>query len=332
MKLKKLLICFLLIFLFVACVPFTAGLASADNSEAIYLGGMSSGFTLNTRGATVIGVGDVITENGLVSPANEAGIVANDVILSIDGIEVNTAKDVEKIISDGLIKQMLVKTESGEKNVNITPAKDISGKYRLGIFIRDEINGIGTVTFFKGNKVATLGHSVYDPSGSIVEVTSGDIFCSKITGYIRGKRGNPGELKGLFSESKPYAKVIKNDKTGIYGELINGIPFENTKQIETGEARPGGASIMSTISGNTVKEYEISIVKTDYLNSDNKNFVIRINDSQLLSETGGIVQGMSGSPIIQDGKLVGAVTHVFINDPTRGFGISISEMLKSLEK
>lgn len=332
MKLKKIVVCCLLIFLSVVCAPFTAGVVSADNSEAFYLGGMSSGFTLNTRGAMVIGVGDVITEKGLVSPASDAGIVANDIIMSIDGVEVNTAKDVEKIISDVLIKRMVVKNENGERIVNITPAKDMSGKCRLGIFIRDEINGIGTVTFFKGNKVATLGHSVYDPSGIMADVTSGEIFCSKITGYIRGKRGNPGELKGLFSESKPYAKVIKNDKTGIYGELINAIPFENLKKIETGEAKPGGATIMSTINGNTVKEYEISIVKTDYLNSDNKNFVIRISDPELLSETGGIVQGMSGSPIVQDGKLVGAVTHVFVNDPTRGFGISISEMIKSLDK
>lgn len=295
--------------------------------EKIYLGGMPAGFSLLTRGASIVGLSDVITEKGLLSPAKEAGLKVGDTILKIDGVDINGASDIEKSLVDGLVKNLTVKRCGEVFNDTITPAKDLSGNFKLGIFVRDNVNGIGTITYVKGNRFASLGHPVLNDNSEIVEIIGGDLFHCNITDYIKGERGKPGELRGIFIRKDVIGTIDKNTECGVFGTYKE-INKDELISIETAEAVMGNATIYTTIKGESPKEYSITIIKVDN-GLGQKNFVIKINDERLLECTGGIVQGMSGSPIVQNGKLVGAVTHVFINDPTRGFGVSIQNMLNN---
>ena len=200
--------------------------------------------------------------------------------------------------------------------------------YKLGILIRDGVSGIGTITFIKENRIAALGHPILNDNNSLVEIIGGNVYTCNITGCVKGERGKAGELKGNFIRISPFACIEKNLLCGVYGCLNDNFDYKTLKKVKIGEAVPGEASIYSTTTGNLPKEYSISIIKVDN-NEDYKNFVIKVTDKELLNTTGGIVQGMSGSPIVQNGKLVGAVTHVFLNDPTRGFGIKIDKMINN---
>lgn len=296
-------------------------------SEKVYLGGMTAGFSLFTKGAAVIGLCDVITDDGINSPSKVAGIEVGDVILSIDGQEVNSAQDIEKVVKN---KELKIKIErNGEITEKmLVPAKDVNGKLKLGVFIRDCINGIGTVTYLKDGKIASLGHPVISDNGEILQIVKGSMFSCYITNVIKGERGKAGELRGVFDRTCEMAKIEKNCISGVYGSIVkDGFDTSSLKEVFVGEAKAGEASIFSTVNGNEICEYSILIVKVDSENGENKNFVIKVTDKKLIERTGGIVQGMSGSPIVQNGKLVGAVTHVFINDPTRGFGLSINKMI-----
>ncbi len=307
---------------------FTYKNAGAESSE-IYLGGFPAGFNIKTKGAFVAGLSDVLTDNGSVSPAKDAGLNFGDVILYLNGSEVNDANDIEKVLSgsgDGALN-LIFNREGVENQTEIIPAKDIMGKKKLGIFVRDNFNGIGTVTFINGNRIATLGHPVLGEYGEIMQITGGEIFKSDITGYVKGERGSAGELRGIFLKNEKIATIDKNSLYGVYGNLEKSFSTKDLTSIEIGEGEIGNAYILTTINGSQPKKYKINIVKTDTMFSDTKNYVIKVTDKELLEATGGIVQGMSGSPIIQNEKLVGAVTHVFINDPTRGFGISIKNMI-----
>ena len=302
--------------------------AYADN-EKIYLGGIPAGFSLYTRGAHVVGLCDVITEEGLISPAKNSEIKTGDIILTINELEINNAKDIEKAINNGKTLNLSINRNGKILTEKITPAKDLNGSYKLGVFVRDCVYGIGTITYIKGNRFASLGHPVLDDNGKILNITGGDLYNCCVTGCVKGQRGKAGELRGVFLSNTKVAKIEKNSAYGVFGTFDD--DFLNKKNLietEIGEACMGDAQIISTINGKTPEFYDISIVKID-LNNDNKNYVIKINDSNLIEKTGGIIQGMSGSPILQNGKLVGAVTHVFINDPTRGFGISISNMINN---
>ncbi len=320
---------FALILLLVALIPFKLNYMSAKaQSESVILGGMPAGFSLYTRGAHIVGICDVMTKNGIVSPSKDAGLCAGDIILSIEENEVNSAQDIANAIKDGKNKRIKIKRIHAELDCEIVPAIDCNGQYKLGVFIRDNVNGIGTVTYIKNGVYATLGHPVIDSDGSILQIKSGAMYGCNITGYVKGQKGKPGELRGVFMKNQKFADINKNLDCGVFG-VSNQINPKKAKKIELGNAKMGNATIYTTINGSAPKEYSIQIVKTDYNVKDNRNFVIRITDEELLNTTGGIVQGMSGSPIVQNGKLVGAVTHVFINDPTRGFGISIDNMLES---
>lgn len=299
--------------------------AKAD-SEKFYLGGFAAGFSLYTEGAEIVGVCDVITSEGIKSPAKEIGIMVGDIILAIGDTVTDNAENVAKAIKDGNKKKIKIRRNGEVVNNEITPAKDMNGSFKLGVFIKDDINGIGTVTFIKGNKFGALGHPVVTSDGNLMKIKGGKLFKCDITGAVKGERGRAGELKGIFVGSS-CGTIDKNNFTGVFGELDK--PFSELKEISIGDGVVGDASVFSTINSNGLKEYKISIVKVDNDNGSNKNFVIKVKDKDLISQTGGIVQGMSGSPIVQNGKLVGAVTHVFINDPTRGFAISINKMLEN---
>ena len=325
MKKKLGFLIFILLFLLAFNVNFTPVNA---NVNKIYLGGMPAGFSLETKGAKVVGICGVVTEDGMKSPAKDSNICVGDIILNIGEYEVNNASDIEYALNNSINNYIKIKRNGEVITEKIFPTKDINGNYRLGVFVQDNVNGIGTITYIKGNRFASLGHPVTDENGETLKITGGELFSCNITGSIKGERGKAGELRGVFNFKNLIAKIDKNTSCGVFGEINDINNFTNLVEVEIGQAHMGDAVIYSTVLGDKPEKYNISIIKAD-LNNHTKNFVIKINDENLLNCTGGIVQGMSGSPILQNGKLVGAVTHVFINDPTRGFGISINNMINN---
>jgi len=318
---KKFFLLFLVSFLFLS---FSVNFASAD-SEKVYLGGFTAGFSLESKGAEIIGITDVLTNDGVKSPAKEAGLIVGDIIISLNGKIVNCSLDVEESIKDVDIAEIIYERCGITQKSVIKPEKDVMNVNRLGVFIRDNVKGIGTVTFIKNGKYYALGHPVLTEKGEMLAVTGGQMYNCSVTSIIKGEKGVPGELRGAFDKNKSIANVICNKNCGISGEINDNLSLDKFIEVETGVADMGSAQIYSNLSGE-YKYYNISIIKVDEGNKHNKNYVIKITDKELLSITGGIVQGMSGSPILQDGVLVGAVTHVFINDPTRGFGICYDNM------
>lgn len=308
--------------------------AAPDNE--VYLGGFAAGFLLNTQTVEIIGVCDVLSDEGLVCPARESGLKTGDIISKVNDIEVTSAEELNKLLNEDFHSYNLTVEHEGEQRiVNITPVKDkTSGKKRFGLFVKDSLNGIGTVTYIdkNNNKFAALGHPVADNAGNLIKINGGSAYSCLIYDVKKGLRGNPGELKGVFENNNMIGNVQLNCSCGIYGDISSELDTSKLVKIQKGnidDVTIGKAKIYTSLIDKTVGEYEISIVKVDALNKDNRNFVIKIDDKDLISKTGGIVQGMSGSPIVQNGKLIGAVTHVFVNDPTRGYGISIENMASS---
>ncbi len=326
---------FTLLCVFVCLISFSSLSAYAEDRE-LYLGGFAAGFVLNTKTVEVVGICDVLTDEGVVSPARDCGIRTGDIIDKINGVEINCVSDLNAALCLPAKDFIVNIIRNGEEtSINVNPVLDkASGQKKLGLLVKDSVNGIGTVTYIdKTNQTfASLGHPVTDQSKNIMEINGGSIYTCAIYDVKKGLRGNPGELKGSIESNYMIGKASKNCECGIFGEISSDFDTSGLKKIKAAkinEVKMGKASIFSTVEANTTKEYEISIVKVDPLNKDNRNFVIKIDDAELIDLSGGIVQGMSGSPIVQNGKLVGAVTHVFVNDPTRGYGIAIDKMLCS---
>ena len=304
------------------------------STEQVYVGGFPAGFILQMNGVQVVGMSDVITSEGLNSPAKKCGLKTGDVIVEFNGNRIIEAEDIERYCSEFKGVCAPISYIRGEERFTTTiePAKELgSGAYRLGVLIRDSVSGIGTVTYVKQDGTfGALGHPVYGENGKIMQISDGKSFKCSIIGVNRGEKGAPGELRGLFYKEEKQGKILKNTANGLFGTLENS-NFEKSALYPVGsisEVKMGKASIISTVDRESPKEYTNSIVKIDRSNKENKNFVIKITDKELLSKTNGIVQGMSGSPIVQNGKIIGAVTHVFVNDPERGYGISIQKMLQ----
>lgn len=331
-KLKKSFIA-LIVFICVLAASAGATLGAGALEREVYLGGMPAGFTLGIGGAQIVGVCEVLTEDGPICPAKQAGLEVGDLIIRFNGLGVEGASDIDRALaaSAGKESEVIVMRDGKEESATISPAKDLaSNKYKIGVLIRDSVSGIGTITYIeKGTlRFGSLGHPVAGEDGALLGLGNGAMYKCNIVNVIKGERGKAGELKGLIASERRIASADKNCATGIYGTLSEKSEVTGLVSIQTSsEAQPGKASVYTTVEGGTPKEYSISIVKVDEFNKQNKNFVIKITDKELLASTGGIVQGMSGSPIVQDGKLVGAVTHVFLNDPTRGYGISIDKMM-----
>ncbi|MBQ4099578.1 MAG: SpoIVB peptidase [Clostridia bacterium] len=324
-KLLILIYCLTLLFVVNAFTP-----SNAFASESLYLGGIPSGFVIKTNGALVIGLNEIVTKDGVFSPAKDADIKIGDIISKIGNNEISDMQSISKILkkSNGNPIEILVVRDGEKIKKFLTPKQDLDGNYKLGVFIRDDLHGIGTITYFtKDGNFAALGHPILNDKGNKLDVKCGTSFLCSIIGIEKGEKGKAGELKGIFLEDTKIGCILKNTDTGIYGKIDKNYKFDNYPLLETSKAIMGDAQIFTCIDGANPIEYSISIIKIDESNKDNKNFVIKIKDKRLLSVTNGILQGMSGSPIIQNGKIVGAVTHVFINDPTRGFGIAIDKML-----
>lgn len=301
----------------------------ADETE-LYVGGFTSGFTIRPQGAYVIGLSDVVTDDYIDSPAKNADITVGDIILDIDGKKVDGAMGIASALSssDGSPIEITVKRGDMTLKKFITPKKDKSGAYKLGVLIKDDLSGIGTITYFtKDGNFGALGHPVLDDKNEIFEINGGTAYLCSVIGVNKGEKGKPGELKGIFIEDTIIGEILYNRPSGIYGKADKSFDYKKYPLMSVGTPTAGKASVLTCVDGVNAVEYSIDIVKTDLNNKENKNLVISVTDKKLLSITNGILQGMSGSPIIQGGKIVGAVTHVFINDPTKGYGISIDNML-----
>ena len=314
------------------------------NKEKIYAGGNSIGITLNTKGVILMGSNSIITKNGLVDTLKGGDLQVGDTILKLNDEIIYNIDNITDIINreENLGERVKVTyvRKNKEYETYLLPALDIeSGEYKLGIWVKNDASGVGTLTYVKENgDFGALGHSInVGGTKQAYEITTGKVYNCSIIGVNKGRKGSAGELKGLFLQGKNVqGEISKNISTGVYGNLdLNSKLYEEVKsrEYEIGgrlTARPGKAKILSCINGTEVKEYDIEIIKTNYQNSSKeKSMVIKVTDKELLEKTGGIVQGMSGSPIIQKGKIIGAVTHVFINDSTKGFGLYLDWMINN---
>ena len=298
--------------------------------------GIPFGIKMFTKGVVVVGMSDIQKNGKLLNPAKEAGIKCGDIILSLDGKEVSSNEDVGKIInaSGGKAVKAKIRSKGREKEVFLKPLQASDG-FKAGMWVRDSSAGIGTMTYYDpvSQSFGGLGHPVCDvDTGIILPIDKGKAVNVSITGVNKGEIGTPGELRGSFGKVT-IGELCDNRESGIFGKGKNircdAKPIEAASKSKVHE---GHAYILTTTEGSEPKAYRIKIERISFLEKNkSKNMIIRITDQNLLEKTGGIVQGMSGSPIIQDGRLVGAVTHVLVNDPTRGYGIFIENMLEAAE-
>jgi len=304
-------------------------------------GGQSIGVKLNTVGVLVVGHHLVNTLNGKKSPGEIAGIKVGDIITEINGIKIEKMNDVATFVQEagekGKALNMVISRENGKFTTKLTPLKDKDeNSYKLGLYIRDSAAGIGTMTFVhpQSKKYGALGHVISDmDTKKPIVVEDGQIVRSTVTSIEKGSNGDPGEKLARFSsDHEIVGNIQKNSPFGIFGELNktlkNGIMDKPLPIALSNQVKEGPAKILTVVNNDQVEEFDIEIVSTiPQKFPATKGMVIKVTDPKLLAKTGGIVQGMSGSPIIQDGKLVGAVTHVFVNDPTSGYGVHIEWML-----
>lgn len=306
-------------------------------------GGQSVGVKLQTTGALVVGHHLINKEKKKEdSPAEDANIRVGDVIVEMNGSNIKEMKDVKPIIKKAgkNNKTIQVKLKRGKEVIetNLDPILDKGNKtYQIGLYIRDAAAGIGTISFYEKDtgKYGALGHTISDANTKKpLEINNGKIVNSSVTSIEKGNEGIPGEKQAKFSmKDKALGDITKNTPFGIYGKLNPKNLIENNQKplpvALPGEVKEGPAHILTVLEGDEVKKFDIEIVNSVRQNHPGtKGMVIKVTDERLLDKTGGIVQGMSGSPIIQDGKLAGAVTHVFVNDPTSGYGVHVQWMLE----
>jgi len=305
--------------------------------------GTAVGVKIFSEGVMVVGMSEISTEEGDANPAKNAGIREGDVILSVNGVKITGNEALQKIIDEQGDGELSLNVErNGRKTtVKISPRKDkADGKYKIGAFVRDSMAGIGTVTFVEPSSgiFGALGHGVCDvDTGILMPFQKGTVMDVEISGVNRGQSGIPGELKGDLKNSEgDIGTLFENSDKGIFGVFTDGRIYDGMKALPLApknEIKEGPARILSNIKGKEISEFDIEIVRIYEDNGDDdRNMMIRVTDPDLIEQTGGIVQGMSGSPIIQNGRIIGAVTHVLINDPQRGFAIFAENMLEEAHK
>ncbi|MBQ8742291.1 MAG: SpoIVB peptidase [Clostridia bacterium] len=321
----------LLACMFLLGIPVSA--RENKNARQVLLGGELFGTRIRSDGVLVVGVACVVGDDGERCPAKEAGILPKDIIKKINGNKLSGTEDLVNIIeqSGGEKLTVTLMRDGKEMSVTLVATKDKSGEYKGGLWVRDSIAGIGTVSFIdpETGNFAGLGHGICDPdTGVLIPVKEGSVYGVILSDVKKGSSGKPGELRGRL-DGEIKGRVSKNDQSGVYGNL-SALP-EDARTVDVAfknEVKTGKASVVCSLDGEA-SEYEAYIEKIISADGAVKNFLIKITDRRLLALTGGIVQGMSGSPIIQDGKLVGAVTHVLIDDPTKGYGIFAENMLET---
>lgn len=323
-------------------IPIKTQKIKLIKDDKVILGGNAVGIVIKMKGVMVVGSSPIANEEGEVIDVLTTGnLKLGDIITEIEDEGVENISSISKIINKEENKGKYLKIKGIRNNLNfettLKPILDVKNNaYKLGIWVRDDASGIGTITYINSsNRFGALGHPICDgDTKSIISLKEGELFNCSILGVNKGASGAPGELKGLFMQGKNEQGVIeKNNEYGIFGTINNSSNFlKDYSEIEVGSrlsAKPGKAKIRCCLDGNKIEEFDIEIIKTNYQNYFNsKSMVLRVTDKNLINRTGGIVQGMSGSPIIQDGKLIGAVTHVFLSDATKGFGVYIDWMLE----
>lgn len=310
-------------------IPIGQSSSGEEEGKYVTLGGYPLGIALKTQGLYITSKVNVVTKDGAVCPVEECDIKSGDILYAVDGRQINDVDDINEAVKDKEKVEISVKSGKSTKNFTISLAIDVlSGQRKLGLLLQDGIEGIGTMTYTDGNDFYALGHTIKDMNGENVIAQSGSIFNADIVGYAKGQKGKAGELNGSFSTmTGALGKISSNNEYGLYGTLNTQAEGEKVLLGNKSDVKPGSAYIYTTIDGNSPEKYEIQIIKVNRQNSpEEKSMVLRITDKRLLDTTGGIVQGMSGSPIVQDGKLIGAVTHVFVSDPTKGYGVFIEWM------
>ena len=301
--------------------------------------GRAVGIKLFSDGVIVVGISEVNTAEGIVNPAKACGLKEGDIITHINSTEVDTIEEVTSLLQQLEGQSMNISAIRDDRTVQLTGHAVFcpeDSTYKLGAWMRDSMAGIGTVTFYCPDTGAfgALGHGVNDLDTSLLmPLDSGTVLPTSVSGIKKGQAGSPGQLKGVFDTEHVLGELTANTAVGVFGIMLNSdwLKGEVVETAERNEVRAGNATILSNISGDTVEEYTIRILKV-YPASDSaggRDYLIEVTDQRLLNSTGGIVQGMSGSPILQNGKLVGAVTHVMVDDPTRGYGIFIGNMLEA---
>ena len=305
--------------------------------QTLLVGGVPFGVRFATEGVMVVGYCDVESGGACHNPARAAGLAPGDCIYEINGEALSDAETLSKVLESGAGKEIAIgyRREGAEHVAKLTPARaDADGRWRVGLFVRDSGAGIGTVTFImeESGAFAGLGHGICDgESGALIPLSRGAVMGVTIAGITRGAVGAPGELRGHFSAART-GTLTGNTLCGVYGVFVEcPTTAAGRKEIaHRSEVHEGAASVWCTLDDNVSREYSVMLSNVKRAERGNKCFTVKVTDKTLLERTGGIVQGMSGSPIIQDGRLIGAVTHVLIGDPTTGYGIFIENMLENM--
>lgn len=302
--------------------------------------GRTVGIKLFSDGVLVVGLSDIQTEETTVSPAKAMGLKVGDVITHVNDCEVDTIEEMQSAIQTLGGERMTLKVMRKDKQLQLCGAAVCSrqGTYQLGTWIRDSMAGIGTMTFYdpESDVFGALGHGVNDvDTAQLMTMQSGSVMYSEVSDVKKGLSGAPGELHGSFDLQRDMGQLYANTQAGIFGILGDESIVSRVEPMEVArrsQIRTGAATILSNVAGDRVKEYQVEIMHVyPSAQGEMRNMMLKVTDPELLEQTGGIVQGMSGSPILQNGRIVGAVTHVLVNDPTRGYGIFIENMLEAAE-
>ena len=304
--------------------------------------GNIAGVKLYTNGVLVVGMSEIEGEdNKKYKPYANTGIEEGDTIISINNTEILNTDDLVNIVNSSNGNKLDIKYVRDNQSLecSITPVKTIENDYKLGLLVRDSAAGVGTVTFYEPStkSFAALGHGIVDiDTEELINIASGEFVTTKILNITKGESGNPGRIQGTIDNQENIGIISKNTRFGIYGKVddTHSLNIDYTKEMEVAlrsEIQKGKATILCSLDNENVKEYEIEIEKI-YVNNnyDNKSMLIKITDQELLEKTGGIIQGMSGSPIIQNGKFVGAITNVLVNNPEEGYAVFGDIMLKQM--
>lgn len=305
--------------------------AAALEAERLIPVGHTIGIKLFAEGVVVIGLAEVDAPGGVSTPGADCGLRVGDVIEEANGRSVESSEQFASLLQCGGKVELSVSRDGEELTLAAEPVLGEDGTYRLGAWIRDSMAGIGTVTFYDPatGTFGALGHGIADiDTGMLMPLGDGAVMDASVKAVKRGSAGNPGELKGNFDLTSDMGKLYANTDRGVFGTMER-CDFAGSAAVPVaapGEVRSGPAAILANVSGDGVEEYAIEIVRV-LEGSEVQNLLIQVTDRELIEQTGGIVQGMSGSPILQNGKLIGAVTHVMVNEPTKGYGILIENML-----
>jgi len=313
-------------------------------NKVVIPGGETIGLKLYTNGVLVVGMSEIEgIDNEKYKPYENSGIEEGDMIVKIDNKAITCTADLIEKVNNSFGHNLEISyiREGNIYNTNIIPTQTDSNEYKLGLWVRDAAAGIGTVTFYEPETgmFAALGHGILDvDTEKIINISSGEVVTSNIISITKGQKGKPGEIRGSIENGKTIGTVYNNTEFGIFGKLNNTSMnmINNAKELQIlprTEVETGKAKIICTIENNKQEEYDIEIEKIyKNNNEDNKSMIIKVTDERLIEKTGGIIQGMSGSPIIQNGKFVGAVTHVMVNDPTVGYGVFADMMIKQMHE